>query len=70
MRKLVVRPEAEADIDVAAAFYVTEEDVELGFRFCDRYPQISSRSSRPSSRSAGVLIGKNRDDFPVRLTLR
>ncbi len=32
MRKLVVRPEAEADIDAAAEFYASEEDVELGLR--------------------------------------
>ncbi len=35
MRKLVVRPEAEADIDAAADFYASKQDVELGLRFYD-----------------------------------
>jgi toxin ParE1/3/4 len=35
VRKLVVRPDAEADIDAAAEFYASEENVELGLRFYD-----------------------------------
>lgn len=35
MMELVVRPEAEADIDAAAGFYASEGDVELGLRFFD-----------------------------------
>ncbi len=33
MKKLVVRPQAEADIDRAAEFYATQENVELALRF-------------------------------------
>jgi plasmid stabilization system protein ParE len=35
VNELVVRPQAEADIDAAAGFYAGEEDVELGLRFYD-----------------------------------
>jgi len=39
VRRLVVRPEAEADIDAAAAFYASEENVELGLAFYEAVDQ-------------------------------
>lgn len=35
MRTVLVRPQAEADIDAVAQFYVSAKNVELGLRFCD-----------------------------------
>ena len=50
MTKLIIRPAAEADIDAAADYYVSEENIELGLR---SRGAVTIRSTVPIRRRSG-----------------